>query len=162
MQKSSLARYSLFITIILWGVLLGGMVYSHIVYFPPYLSDLPNSAIIVNGKYALSEGNFWMTIHPLLILSLNIALILNWKFKDRRSLILMTMTIYFIVLICTALYFLPELGAFKASPTSNISPAEWLDRGNRWQYLSWIRGSVMFVGILPLLMALTKATDLRK
>src|SRR5687768_15507309 len=96
-----------------------------------------------------------MTIHPLLILSLIVALVLNWKSRSRRKLILISFAIYFLVLVITQVYFLPELMAFQQSPESKVSPSEWLARGQRWQRLSWIRGFVMYAGILPLLLALT-------
>ena len=156
MATMRLGTYSLFLAVILWGTLLGGIVYSHLVYFPVYLSDLPNSAVVVNGPYGLHDAIFWMTIHPILILSLVVALGLNWKSKMRRRLILISLMLYFLVLIVTQIYFLPELGAFEQSPTLKGSPSEWLARGQRWQRLSWIRGGVMYVGILPLLMAVTK------
>ena len=159
MTRLTLATYSLFLSIILWGVLLGGIVYSHIVYFPVYLSALPDSAIVVNGTYRLDEVPFWLLIHPLLIVSLIIASTLNWKYKQRRKLILTSFAIYIAVLVVSNLYFIPELMAFKQSPESNLSAAEWLSRGNRWQQLSWIRGTVCFVGFVPLLIALTKAND---
>ena len=156
MATLRLGTYSLFLAVILWGTLLGGIAYSHLVYFPVYLSALPDSAVVVNGTYGLHEAIFWMTIHPLLILSLIVALVLNWKSKSRRKLILTSLAIYFLVLVVTQIYFLPELGAFAHSPESNVSPSEWLARGQRWQRLSWTRGGVMYAGILPLLLALTK------
>lgn len=159
MGGSALGKYSLFVAIIFWGIIIGGITYAHIVYFPPYLADLPNSAVIVTGKHALNEGRFWMMIHPVLILSLITTLVLNWRTRSRRSLILVSMGIYFVVLVCTQLYFLPELGAFRESASSTVTPAEWLARGNRWQYLSWIRGAFMYAGILPLLSALTKVGE---
>lgn len=159
MTRLSLGTYSLFLSIVLWGVLLGGIVYSHIVFFPVYLSALPDSAIVVNGTYGLDEVPFWMLIHPLLILSLIFASVLNWKNKQRRKLILISFAIYIVVLVVSNLFFIPELIAFKQSPESNLSPADWLSRGNRWQHLSWIRGTVCFLGFIPLLTALTKAND---
>jgi hypothetical protein len=156
MATVRLGTYSLFLVIILWGTLLGGIAYSHLVYFPVYLSALPDSAVVVNGPYGLHESIFWMTIHPLLILSLIAALVLNWKSKSRRKLILISFAVYFLVLVVTQIYFLPELIAFEQSPESKVSPSEWLARGQRWQRLSWIRGGVMYAGILPLLLALTK------
>jgi hypothetical protein len=157
MTRLSLATYSLFLVVILWGTLLGGIAYSHIVFFPVYLSALPDSAVLVNGKYGLNEARFWMSIHPLLILSLILALALNWKLKERRKLILMSASIYAVILIITNLYFVPELIAFAQSPGSNLSSAEWLARGSRWQFLSVIRGIVCFLSIGPLLFALTRA-----
>jgi hypothetical protein len=162
MTGLSFRTYSLFLAIIFWAILLGGIVYSHIVYFPPYLSDLPNSAVVVTGKYGLNEAPFWLTVHPLLILSLILTLALNWKIKPRRKLILTSFGIYFVILVITQLYFIPELGAFRESPESNVSAAEWLARGNRWQHLSWIRGAICFIAFVPLLIALTKPEDAPK
>lgn len=153
--------YSLFLAVILWGTLLGGIVYSHIVYFPVYLSALPDSAVVVNGPYGLNEIPFWALIHPLLILSLIVALVLNWRTKPRRKLILISFAIYIVVLAVSQIYFIPELGAFKRSPESGLSPGEWLARGQRWQRLSWIRGTVMYVSIVPLLLALAKPAEAR-
>jgi hypothetical protein len=156
MAKLRVGTYALFLVVILWGTLLGGIVYSHLVYFPAYLSALPDSAVVVTGPYGLHEGIFWMIIHPLTILSLIFALILNWKSRARRKLILTTFAIYAVVLVVTQIYFLPELSAFERSAKSTVSAAEWLARGQRWQRLSWLRGTVMYAAILPLLLALTK------
>ena len=156
MATLRLGTYSLFLTIILWGTLLGGIAYSHLVYFPVYLSTLPDSAVVVTGTYGLNEAIFWIIIHPLLIFSLIVALALNWKSVPRRKLILISFVIYIGVLVVTQLYFLPELRAFSLSAESSLSPAEWLARGRRWQRLSWTRGTIMYAGILPLLLALTK------
>jgi len=157
MKGLSLKTYSLFLSIILWGVLIGGVVYSHMVYFPVYLSDLPDSSILVTGKYALHEERFWMTVHPLLVLSLIVTTILNWKFKPRRKLILLSFGVYVLILIVSSLYFIPELIVFRQSAASGISAADWLARANRWQYLSWIRGAFCIIFFVPLLGALTRS-----
>jgi hypothetical protein len=162
MATPRLGTYSLFLAVILWGTLLGGIAYSHLVYFPVYLSALPDSSVVVNGTYGLNEAIFWVMIHPLLILSLIVALALNWKSKPQRKLILISFVIYIVVLIASQIYFIPELGAFKHSPESSLPPAEWLARGQRWQRLSWIRGTIMYIGILPLLLALTKPVSVQK
>ena len=160
MLRSRLGTYALFLTIILWGTLLGGIAYSHLVYFPVYLSALPDSAVVVNGAYGLHEGTFWRLIHPLLILSFVVTLALNWRSAPRRKLILMSLAVYVVVLVVSMLYFIPELVAFERSPGSGLLPAEWLARGQRWQRLSWIRGATMYASILPLLLALTRPDDL--
>ena len=155
-MTSKLRTYSLFPAVILWGTLLGGIAYSHLVYFPVYLSALPDSAVLVNGPYGLNEARFWITIHPLLIVSLIIALAMNWKYAARRKLILISGAVYILALVFTAIYFVPELEAFRHSPESAVSRAEWLARGQRWQVLSWIRGIIIYAAIVPLLLALAK------
>ena len=142
--------------IIIWGVLLGGIVYSHIVYFPVFLSNLPDSAVLVNGKYALHEENFWMAIHPVLIVLLIITTISNWRNRPRRKKILISFVLYAVVLIVSSIYFIPELINFSKSATSLLPPSEWLRRSSNWMTYSIIRGIIMFAGIIPLFIALLK------
>jgi hypothetical protein len=156
MERHKLATAALMLAIILWGTLLGGVVYSHLVYFPVYLSDLPNSAVLVNGPYALNDVRFWAIIHPLLIISLATALVLNWTSPARRKLIALSFAVYATVLLISFFYFVPELVLFRNSPQSTVTAAEWLARGRRWQQLSWLRGVVVYLAYVPLLFALTK------
>jgi hypothetical protein len=61
------------------------------------------------------------------------------------------------VLVATAVYFVPGLMAFAGNAKNiTVTPAEWYQRGQTWQHLSWIRGSFMFVGFLLIVLALTK------
>jgi len=122
--------------------------YSHIVYFPPYLSHLPESNKLITGD-GLQDGNFWMLVHPVAILSIIITLILNWKLTTRRKFILIAFGIYALAIVATAIYFLPGLKAFAASGDSTtVTASEWYQRGQTWQHMSWIRGSFLFIGFL--------------
>ena len=147
------------VSILLMGILLGGIVYSHMVYFPVYLSALPGSSVLVNGQYALHEERFWMMIHPLAILSLIVSIALNWKIPTRRKLIAVPLIVYVLAIAATWLYFVPELQNFHNSPNLAVSPAEWYARGQRWQHLSWTRGTVMGLSYISLLLALVWRED---
>jgi len=159
MKAFKLSTIALMLAVVFWGTLLGGIAYSHLVFFPVYLSDLPASAVVVNGPYGLSEQSFWLLIHPLLILSLVAAIVLNWNSRSRRNLIALSCAVYVAVLVVTMLYFVPELVLFKASPQSTVQASEWLARGKRWQRLSWLRGFIMYISFFPLLFALTKPAN---
>jgi hypothetical protein len=153
---------ALMVSILLMGILLGGIVYSHIVFFPVYLSSLPDSAALVNGPYALHDERFWLFIHPIAVLSLIVSLALNWKIRSRRKLIAIPLIVYVLAIIATTLYFVPELMNFKNSINLNVSRAEWFARGRRWQYLSWIRGTLIGLSIIPLLLALRAREDVAR
>jgi hypothetical protein len=132
-----------------WATILGGIVYSHIVWFPPYLSDLPKTAALAR---TIHDEYFWLTVHPLAIVTLIAALALNWKLRARRNLIFISVAIYAAAIAATAIYFVPELIAFRnASPS--VAPAEWYVRGQNWQHLSWARGFFMYLAFIPLLLA---------
>jgi hypothetical protein len=159
METPKVATAALMLAIVLWGTLLGGIAYSHIVYFPVYLSALPDSAVVVNGPYGLNDGIFWIIIHPLLIIALVVALVLNWNSSSRRKLIAVSFAVYVVLLLISLFYFVPELVLFKHSPESTVPATEWLARGRRWQRLSWLRGAVMYLTFVPLLFALTKPAN---
>lgn len=158
MATRKLGTAVLMLAVVLWGTLLGGIVYSHLVFFPVYLSDLPNSAVLVNGPYALNETPFWLIIHPLLVISLIVALVFNWN-GPRRKLIVISLIVYAVIIIITQIYFVPELILFKHSPESTVPAADWLARGRSWQRLSWLRGVISYLAFIPLLIALTKPAD---
>ncbi len=150
-------RISLFAATILWATIVGGVVYSHVVYFPAYLSKLPVSNSLITGEYGLQDGHFWMVVHPLAILSTILALVLNWKSKARRKLILITASIYALAIVATAIYFVPGLMAFADSGNHpEITPEQWYERGQQWQHLSWIRGAFMCGGFFCLLSAVDR------
>jgi uncharacterized membrane protein len=159
MVTRKLGTLALMVSIILWGTLLGGIIYSHLVFFPKYLSDLPNSAVLVNGVYGVNETVFWLIIHPLLIISLIVTLVFNWASSSRRKLIAISLLVYAITIVVTQVYFVPELVLFAHSPESTVAPAEWLSRGRRWQSLSWLRAVIMYAAYVPLLFALSKPAD---
>jgi hypothetical protein len=152
---------SLLTTIVMWAILIGGVMYSHIVYFPSYLSHLPESNNLIKGEYGLHDENFWMFVHPLVILSTITSLILSWKFVQVRKYILIPFGIYVLALIATAFYFVPGLLSFADSNNMQaVTPAEWFQRGQTWQHLSWIRGFALFTGFGTLLIALKKGNKL--
>jgi uncharacterized membrane protein len=155
-------QISLFVTVTVWATLIGGVMYSHIVYFPPYLSHLPASNGLITGEYGMQDGHFWMIVHPVAILSTILSLVLNWRLKGKRKLILTSLGIYALAIAATAVYFVPELMAFADSGTSTtVSAAEWFQRGQTWQHMSWIRGSFMYAAFILLLMALTRDNAVR-
>lgn len=147
---------SLFATVILWATVIGGIMYSHLAFMPSYLRNLPASTSLVNGAYPVVDERFWMTFHPLLILSLAMSLTLNWKLRQRRKLIAVAFGMYAAILVVTALFFVPELLAFAKSAQSDVPAAEWMVRGQRWEKLSWVRGALMYVGFCLVLTAFAK------
>ena len=158
-MKLGFGTYALMVSVLFYGILLGGIAYSHIVFFPPYLSHLPESASLVNGDYALHDEYFWTTIHPLAILALIVALAANWRDGFRRKMIAMPLAAYVLAMIVTFMYFVPELREFRSSQQSSVSAAEWKERGERWQHLSWVRGGTLTILSIPLLLALAKRKD---
>ena len=150
-------QLSLFVAVTFWAIIIGGVMYSHIVYFPAYLSHLPESNQLIKGEYGLHDENFWMFVHPFSIVTTIATLILNWRIKSRRKPILIALSIYILAIVVSAIYFIPNLLIFANSDAiTTVTPSEWYKRGQTWQHLSWVRGGSLYIGFLILLSALTK------
>ncbi|HNU89405.1 MAG TPA: DUF1772 domain-containing protein [Ferruginibacter sp.] len=154
-------QVSLYLAIFFWAMIVGGIVYSHIVYFPAYLTHLPASNQLISGEYGLHDENFWMFIHPVTMALTITTLVLNWRSKQRRTFILITTGIYAFVIFFTAIYFVPELQAFAKSTGTSATVSELFERGQTWQHRSWIRGSFMLTGFIMLLVALQRGNKLK-
>lgn len=156
MKKAN--QFFLISTIFCWSIIIGAVVYSHIAYFPSLVFHLPESSILANGPYKINDELFWKLIHPITILFTSLSLYFNWKNIEVRKSITIALLIYVLALIATFTFFVPELITFFNSSSNNsLLKPEWLARGERWLYLSWLRGCLMFIGFFLLLSALKKS-----
>ena len=89
-------------------IVIGGAVYEHLAVVPMWSTAVPASLAMFQGEYGLRAQNFWIPIHPVTIVLLLAAAILNWR-TVRRMWILLPLVGYAIVLIITSIYFVPEL-----------------------------------------------------
>ena len=144
----------MFVVVITWATIIGAIIYSHVAYFPGYLSHLPESNKVITD-YGVKDANFWMLAHPVNIVATILALILNWRLQTRRIYILVAAAIYVAAIVATFSYFVPQLLDFENGVRAGVSATDLRLRGQTWQYLSWIRGSFMSIGFILLLIALS-------
>lgn len=139
-------------------IVIGGAVYEHLALVPVWVSAVPASLTVFQGDHALKAQNFWIPIHPITMLLLVFALILNWR-SERRGLILTTIVGYLSVLVITFLYFVPELMAITQTPFSETVDAALTARAGRWETLSLIRLGFLLILAVVLLFSLTRQYD---
>lgn len=141
-------------------IVIGGAVYEHLAVVPMWSSAVPASLAMFQGEYGLKAQNFWIPIHPVTIVLLLAALVLNWR-TGRRIWILLPLVGYAIVLIITSIYFVPELLALTQSPYELRTDAGLTDRANLWEALSLVRLGFLMVLAVFLLMGLSRPGERR-
>jgi hypothetical protein len=149
-------QFFLMAALFCWAIIVGAFVYSHIAYFPGYLFNLPQSNALIKSEYGINDGLVWMMVHPLAIIITIITLVLNWRLKARRKLLLVALSIYLLAIIATFMYFVPELLRFAALDINSPHTPALLHEGKTWFILSIVRGSFMCVGFVLLLIALNR------
>ncbi|PYS87490.1 MAG: hypothetical protein DMF62_12340 [Acidobacteria bacterium] len=139
-------------------IMIGGATYEHTSVVPIWASAPPASLSMFQGNYPLSAWNFWIPIHPINVILLLTSLIVNWG-TARRKFILMTIGGYFLVLVVTFIYFVPELMSIIQSSYSTVIDPELTRRAKNWELFSLVRLGVIMVLAVSLLFGLAKSND---
>ncbi|MDM7922521.1 MAG: hypothetical protein QUS14_09510 [Pyrinomonadaceae bacterium] len=136
-------------------VVIGGAVYEHLAVVPVWSAAVPASLAMYQGEYRLAAENFWIPIHPVAIVLLTIALLLNWK-TARRYYVLATLLGYAAVLLTTFIYFVPELMSLTQTAYSTTVNSELTGRAQTWEILSLVRLGFLICTAVILLLGLSK------
>jgi len=157
----SAKNFTLIIASMCFMVILGAAVYEHIVLIPKWSAALPASLSMYQGTYALHPENFWIPIHPITILCLGVALVVNWK-SNRRKNIFIVLGGYIFILVLTFGYFVPELIRLTETPFSDTVDPELVKRASTWEALSLVRLIALAILSMLLLSALPKSYERHK
>jgi len=137
-----------------WGVLCGAMLYEHVAVVPQWARRPPESLTMWTGEHRLKAERFWMSIHPILLALLVVALVTAWDDAAQRERLLIVVGGYALVLVTTGAWYVPELMKLIRDPAAPITPERWRARARRWELLSLARGALILVLAWPLLGAL--------
>ena len=150
-MKNNLAFLTLFITVLLFGVLNGGGIFEEIVVAPVWSASPPTSFALIQGPDGLSLTSFWIPFHIAANIFLVIALVLNWQNRIRRNYLLIVLAIYLVIRVATFAYFAPEIIAFENTPAQGPYSPELKARAELWTILSLFR-TIGEIGINILLL----------
>src|SRR5687768_2541727 len=92
------------ITCLAFIIIIGGAVYEHLNVVPTWAAAPPVSLSMFQGEYGLKPELFWKIIHPVNLLLFTLTLIFHWK-SERRKHILPVLSVYVLILVITAIYF---------------------------------------------------------
>ncbi len=141
-----------------YTVVIGAATYEHLAVWPRAFAAPPASLTMFQGDYGLNPAAFWTKIHTVLLVLLIIALIAHWRTSRRRS-IVVTFAIYAVLMVATAVYFVPELVAITGTDFATTVDPDLVARGQKWQMLSWFRQVVLMAAAGVLFHGLTKNAE---
>lgn len=152
MMKDSL----LILASICFLIMIGGATYEHIAVIPAWSAAPPASLTMFQGEYGLAAQYFWMAMHPVTLLLMIISLVLHWRTYRRKPLILV-LSGYIVILITTALYFVPVLLSIINTPYSETPDPALISKASLWEILSLVRLLFLFILAYIILLSLTKS-----
>jgi len=143
-------------TCLAFAIIIGGAIYEHLGVVPQWSAAPPVSLTMFQGQYGLKPETFWMIIHPLTVLLFVVSLILHWKTRRKKTLLLVFGG-YVCILIITSIYFVPELISIITTTPSSVVDADMTRRAATWEALSIVRLFVLIISSLVLFSGLTKS-----
>jgi hypothetical protein len=161
-MKSKVIPGIFIVLITLVGIELGGGIYEGIVVASVWSSNPPQSFALLQGPLALPLGNFWAPHHLLTQIVIILALIVCWKEKKQRNLVLLMIGLYLLLRIPTFLYFIPELNVFSTTPPEGPDSPELAERASLWVWLSAGRMGIIAAVYILSWMALGHSYEKKK
>jgi hypothetical protein len=159
-MTKSFSNIFLIMASIAFITIIGAAIYEHAAVVPVWSMAPPVSLSMFQGQFGIQPANFWMPVHPVTTVLLAAALIANWK-QARRKQILIVLGCYLLILMITAVYFVPELLAITTSAYSAAKSLDLTMRADMWEKLSLLRLGVLLVLAGILLRSLTIQTEVR-
>lgn len=144
--------------ITLLGLELGGAFYEWIVVASQWSAYPPESFVFLQGEYALPLDSFWMPLHMIVQVVIITALILCWRDKKRRNLMLLLVGLYIFLRIPTFMYFIPELEHFRTTSLTAPWTEEIQNRADKWVFLSIGRTTAIAVSYVLAWLTLNRRT----
>lgn len=132
------------LTCLSFSVVIGGAVYEHVAVVPQWTAAPPASLSMFQGEYGLNPAPFWMYIHPVTLVLFVVSIVLNWRTKLRRYL-LVSFLGYVLVLAITFSYFVPNLIKITTSTYSSQVDPELSQLAATWEVLSLVRLGFLIV-----------------
>lgn len=132
------------LTCLSFSIIVGAGVYEHTAVFPQWSAAPPASLAMFQGEYGLNAVAFWTKIHPLTLLLFITCLALFWN-SERRKNILISFIGYIMIILATALYFVPELIDITNSEYTDTIDEALKGRADFWEKLSLFRLLVIIV-----------------
>lgn len=155
-MKEKLVDPILIACIIFIGISASAGLYEHLFGIPEMLQS-PANMISKSNNNSGQATKFWIPVHLLILITLVLSLILNWKIVSRKKIVLYSFTGYMYITV-VSIYFAKKLGVFKTM-TDN---SDFQEQTNQWLTLSWHRPVLMILIEVLLLIALSRPLQNRQ
>jgi hypothetical protein len=153
-MRISAAKWSLMLLCFSMAGAVGGGLYEHVVLMPLWAASPPSSLAIIQPGTGVPLQDFWIPVHVAITAFLLVSLVLVWKERKARYLLLIGLGSYLAMRLWSVLFFIPEMLAFQQVPLDAPPSAELTARVAAWTFWTWFREPLDVLAFLAFLLAL--------
>ncbi len=153
-MKPVQAKWSLILLCFFMAAAIGGGLYESIVLTPLWSKSPPSSFSIIQPGTGVPLQRFWIPVHAGITIFIIAALVLTWRDRAVRRLLLIALTSYIIMRVWSGVFFIREMLAFQKIPLDSAPSAELSARVAKWTFWTWFREPLDIISFLCSLLAL--------
>jgi hypothetical protein len=149
--RQRLAVILLWRVLVFVGTMFGASVYQRISLIPEWGGALPQSVVRYFGDPRAGQAidRFWTIVTAPTALVIVLALVVNWPFGARRRWIGLGAAVFFIMLIWTAVYFIPGgVMPLMVRGGQGLGPETITQMARAWIFWDWFRMAGTLVSYL--------------
>ena len=157
--RQKIGEASLWVALLLVGIIIGASVYQRISLIPEWGGNLPDSvaSYFQGTTNAAAIGRFWENALPPTAIMVILTLLTNWPERWRRKWLIVGAIFFFAMLAWTAIYFVPSgVLPLMVRAGAGLSPDEITRRAKAWIFWDWLRMAGTVAVYFSLLKALTR------
>ncbi|HWV69506.1 transposase [Chitinophaga sp.] len=129
----------LFFATALYFVMNGAQLWETALMAPAWTAAPPESLFFFKGRYGLDFKYFWMIVHSVHEVVLLLAIVFNWRLRNRRNIMLVLFAVHVAMRVWTLTYFAPTLMGFMALDIHPGTDAALLEKATTWKLLNYLR-----------------------
>ena len=134
----------------------GGGVYEHAVLMPIWSASPPASFRMIQPGTGVPLQRFWIPVHAAITAFVLLSLVLTWRHREVRLLLLIGLGSYVVMRAWSGVFFIPEMLAFQRIPADSAGSPELAARVARWTFWTWFREPLDLLSMATFLLALLK------
>ena len=141
----------LWLSVSVWGCMLGGIIYETLVVVPVWSAAPPESlGVMTHPRFPIVPSRMWIPFSNLHTLISIAVLIFAWNQRARRWWLLFAVAVVILSHVMQFGYFWPTN---RAMAEAGVSPAEAISMANQWRAVNWFRVGYIAAGFLATLRA---------
>lgn len=147
--RERIAYILLWLSVVVWGCMLGGIIYETLVVVPAWSAAPPESiSVMMHPLYPIVPSRMWIPFSNLHTLISIAVLIAAWNQRSLRKWLLFALAIVILSHIMQFGYF---WSTNRAMTETGVSPADAASMANQWRAVNWFRVAYIAAGFLATL-----------
>jgi hypothetical protein len=140
-----------------FSFLTGASIWETVIFVPFWASGNPSRLAILQGNAGIESAHLWVAVHSVFEMIFLVALIFNWKLKNRRAELVIVGVPYAVVRVWTIFYFARSFLEIQRHSAHPEYVSSLIAQTLLWEKLNYVRTALVAALNVPMLVYVNRA-----